>query len=112
MLGIDSPKFAPETWLSDVSDDASHYGKRAEWSKTWFARFFTAGSDEKAFAAFGLLLECVDRRFWVWKDDVQATASTSFSARRSAFLAQSLVLFRKALRRMKNPCSRNSLVPK
>lgn len=99
MLGIDVPSFAPGTWLHQVNDYASRYRKRAEWSRTWFDRFLAAESEDEAFAAFGLLLECIDRRFWGLKNETGATTSTPISVRRSAFLIQNLDEIQRTIKR-------------
>lgn len=55
------------SWLMDVARNALKNNKRNEWAKVWFGRFEQMESRLEAWAFFRLLLQCVDRRYWVWE---------------------------------------------
>ena len=59
-----------ETWVVDVSREALLRWEKNAWAKTWFTRFLSDDDDIKSWAAFRLVLECVDRRFSLWKQQV------------------------------------------
>jgi hypothetical protein len=90
LLGLTIPQTQPETWLSDVAELATQYQNVDCWGREWFDRFVTAEADAHAFSAFKLLLECVDRRFWTWKETLIAGRSEPISTRRAAFLNQNI----------------------
>ena len=59
-----------ETWFDRVAERAYVYWQTDNWSKHWFERFFNVKNNIHAWAAFRLLLRCVDRRFWTWQDEL------------------------------------------
>lgn len=60
-----------ETWLDRVAAKAYLYWQTDNWAKYWFKRFLTIENNTHAWAAFRLLLKCVDRRFWTWQDELR-----------------------------------------
>ncbi|HEX9735307.1 MAG TPA: hypothetical protein VGG06_25345 [Thermoanaerobaculia bacterium] len=56
----------PECWLTRVADKALDNWRRNQWAQHQYSRFLAAEDDIHAWAAFRLLLLCVDRRFWRW----------------------------------------------
>ncbi|MFM0083845.1 hypothetical protein P0D72_33970 [Paraburkholderia sediminicola] len=56
-----------------------------------------AKADVTAFSAFKLLLECIDRRFWIWWEEVVSRLDTPLCARRNAFLRQGIGSIKKAI---------------
>lgn len=59
-----------DTWVNKVAEDSLQQWKKNNWAKTWFKHFLTDEDDTKAWAAFRLFLECVDRRFDLWKQEI------------------------------------------
>lgn len=57
----------PDTWVRVLVNTSFHRWQRNRWAKHWFQRFLTVEDDQNAWAAFRLLLRCVDRRFWRWQ---------------------------------------------
>lgn len=58
----------PVGWVADVVGRARrryHYDASA---RHWFDQFLVVDGEVEAWAAFRLLLKCVDRRFWTWVD--------------------------------------------
>ena len=51
-------KFALRNWRSD------------HWARTWFGRFLTEPSNDRALASFRLFLSCADSRFSLWCDEI------------------------------------------
>ncbi len=60
----------PNTWLATVAKKASHYYQMNTWAKAWFIRFLSDENDIRSWAAFRLFLECVDRRYYFWKQEI------------------------------------------
>jgi hypothetical protein len=98
MLDMDIQQFEEETWLGEVSRMARDYRDTNKWAKEWFSRFLSAHDDLHAFAAFRLMLQCVDRRFWTWWEDRQIKGATEISARRNAFLMHGIGRIRNAIK--------------
>ena len=81
---LESVPLHPEGWLHAVRDRARHHLDRDRWAQEWFYRFASNPDAESSFAAFRLFLCCVDRRYWIWKDD--KLRSISLSSVRQQFL--------------------------
>jgi hypothetical protein len=99
LLGLALPQADTDTWLSDVVEVAARYRDLDRWSRVWLTRFVYATDDASAFSAFKLLLECIDRRFWVWSEELIASLDTPLSATRHAFLHQSIGNIKQAIER-------------
>lgn len=82
---LDSVHFHPEGWLHEVQRLARRHLERDRWAQEWFRRFVARHDTDEAFAAFRLFLRCVDRRYWVWKDEV--LKGTRLSQERQRYLA-------------------------
>ncbi len=59
----------PQSWITTVAEKALACYKKNSWAKHWFKKFLNDEDDEIAWACFKLFLKCVDRRYWMWKDD-------------------------------------------
>ncbi|NUA25969.1 hypothetical protein [Cupriavidus basilensis] len=97
LLDLPVPPAQADTWLSDVVEVAMRYRDLDRWGQVWLTRFVCAGDDVTAFSAFKLLLECADRRLWIWWEELVARLDTPLSARRDAFLRQSIGSIKKAI---------------
>ena len=64
-----------DTWVVSVAKESLHHWRKNLWAKTWFGRFLTEKDDIKSWAAFRLFLECIDRRYYFWKQQVVDTAN-------------------------------------
>ena len=73
---LESVQLHPEGWLHAVQDRARRCLDRDRWAQEWFRRFAISQSTEESFAAFRLFLRCVDRRYWIWKNDVIRSANS------------------------------------
>lgn len=67
---LESIQLHPEGWLHKIREQARRHLYRNRWAQRWFRRFAASPNTEESFAAFRLFLRCVDRRYWIWKDDV------------------------------------------
>ncbi len=76
-----------ETWFDQVVAKACLYWQSDTWAKYWFERFLSIPNDTHAWAAFRLLLKCVDRRFWIWQHELRTSVPCCGDVqRRFAFL--------------------------
>jgi hypothetical protein len=60
----------PKSWLNDVAIKACKWWKSNQWAKHWFTKSLEEHDTVKAWASFKLFLKCVDRRFWIWRDEL------------------------------------------
>ena len=60
-------------WLDVVSKRSEIIKQSDLWARHWYRQFICSEDDITAWAAFRLLLRCVDRRFWYWKMSVENT---------------------------------------
>ncbi|CAK8712104.1 MAG: hypothetical protein CDV28_10229 [Candidatus Electronema aureum] len=58
------------SWLHDCARKAKIIHERNQWAHHWFERFITHEETLQAWAAFRLFLRCVDRRFWLWGEEM------------------------------------------
>jgi len=56
------------SWVGNVITTAKTRYQKNMWAKEWFKRFIESNDEIEAWAAFNLFLECVDRRFLLWKE--------------------------------------------
>jgi len=97
-LFIQNKKPYPETWKDRVIAKACFYWQINKWAKHWFKRFLTAESDVDAWAAFRLLLRCVDRRFWLWQEDIRLSIANGEDRNdRIVFLAKNRDILRNSI---------------
>jgi len=81
------PRPLPENWVGQLLQTAQQRQDRNHWAKHWFTQFLTHEEDVGAWAAYRLLLRCVDRRFWFWREKLETTVDTTYySPRRKTFL--------------------------
>lgn len=57
-----------ESWRQTLIRLSIARWKQNSWAKHWFKQFCEASDSVDAWSAFRLFLRCVDRRFWLWKD--------------------------------------------
>ncbi|WPD24953.1 MAG: hypothetical protein SD837_10380 [Candidatus Electrothrix scaldis] len=58
------------SWLHDCARKAKMVHERNQWAHHWFERFVMHEETLQAWAAFRLFLRCVDRRFWLWGEEM------------------------------------------
>ncbi|MBN1458946.1 MAG: NACHT domain-containing protein [Armatimonadetes bacterium] len=54
-------------WVAAVAQSAHERRDRDSYARHWYGQFLSETEPDKAWAAFRLFLQCVDRRFWLWK---------------------------------------------
>ncbi len=59
-----------ESWIRDRAEVATYAHQRNQWAKHWFRIFLVHEDDLRSWAAFRLFLRCVDRRFWLWGQEM------------------------------------------
>jgi hypothetical protein len=74
-------------WLTTVRSQAARWARANAHARHWYGRFIGAPSDLDAWAAFRLLLRCVDKRIWLWKAAVDAEQTAPPSEDRRVFFA-------------------------
>jgi hypothetical protein len=97
LLDGDVGEFANMTWLDEVRDVAIRYRNANAWATKWFNLFVNAPDDDHASAAFGLMLECLDRRFWTWWK-APPERIRDLPAHRKAFLIQNIGRIKRKIR--------------
>lgn len=81
----------PDTWMRDLVDASLERWQRNSWAKHWFRRFLTVQDNVEAWAAFRLLLRCVDQRFWLWHPQIVAEVGNDvMPSNRAPFLEDNL----------------------
>jgi hypothetical protein len=88
---IRSIQLHPEGWLHEVRRLALRHLERDRWAQEWFRQFVVRTDAEGSFAAFRLLLRCVDRRYWVWKKSVIDGGRLTEGKRRYLSINQELI---------------------
>jgi hypothetical protein len=74
-------------WVDSAVAVAQQRRKMDKSARHWFGQFVNANDDVHAWAGFRLFLQCVDRRFWVWRSELECAAPATFSDKRKRFLA-------------------------
>jgi hypothetical protein len=64
----------PDTWRKRLVDISMERWQRNSWAKHWFREFLTQSDRVMAWRGFRLFLQCVDKRFWLWKEKLIAEA--------------------------------------
>lgn len=59
----------PNTWKKRIVDISLIRWQTNSWAKHWFKCFMNTDERVIAWSYFKLFLLCVDRRFWLWKDN-------------------------------------------
>lgn len=75
------------SWLMDVANLAQACSKRNLWARVWFAKFIAEMDRVKAWSAFRLFLRCVDKRFWMWGDELLEGVTDLPGWKRDAYTA-------------------------
>lgn len=67
----------PDTWRKLLVDISMERWQRNSWAKHWFREFLNQGDRVMAWRGFRLFLQCVDQRFWLWKEQLITDASSA-----------------------------------
>lgn len=93
-------KTEPDPWIKDLLRTSLRRWQTNAWAKHWFRRFLIIDDSVAAWAAFRLLLQCVDSRFWLWQQDIQSEVGNSTQLeKRIAFLKDNLDTIEKKIRK-------------
>jgi hypothetical protein len=98
MSGESASTFDDDTWLYAVNEKATYYRNHLAWAKEWYARFLSDSSNDVAFSSFTLLLECVDRRFWIWRQAIENACSAPVREERLTFIERNIRKLQKAIK--------------
>lgn len=93
---LESVEVHPEGWLHEIRKWARQHLERDRWGQEWFRRFVESPSTEESFAAFRLFLRCVDRRYWIWGNDI--LKRTRLKSGRRIYLAANRDRIEKAIK--------------
>lgn len=85
----------PNTWVKQILTTSIHRWQSNNWAKHWYHRFLSTDDNVNAWAAFRLLLQCVDTRFWFWYKEFEASSNNMSDARTMFFRENSNVLSEK-----------------
>ncbi|HEY9772150.1 MAG TPA: hypothetical protein V6C71_27200 [Coleofasciculaceae cyanobacterium] len=66
----------PDTWRKRLVEISMERWQRNSWAKHWFREFLTQGDRVMAWRGFRLFLQCGDKRFWLWKEELIGEASS------------------------------------
>jgi len=89
----------PDTWLRKLAKTSKQRWDRNTWAKHWFRRFLTVEDDVTAWASFRLFLQCIDTRFWFWRQDSEAAVGDgNVGVQRRMFLRDNMESIRKSIR--------------
>lgn len=81
----------PDTWIKDLLEYSRQLWQRNDWATHWFRRFLNTGDNVTAWTSFRIFLQCVDSRFWHWRQQIEAKVLESdFTKRRFDFLESNL----------------------
>lgn len=72
----DIAKNQPDTWRKLSMDISVERWQRNSWAKHWFGEFLDREDRIMAWRGFKLFLQCVDKRFWLWKEKLITEASS------------------------------------
>jgi hypothetical protein len=78
---------APCSWVLRVRKAAAERAARNAAARHWYARFIACPDRDEALAAWLLLLQVVDRRFWSWRRTVEAAVGGAQDLRHAHFAA-------------------------
>lgn len=71
-------------FLAEVAEIAFDRIRRNRWARHWFREFLVRADEVRSWAAMRLALRCIDRRFYLWSDDMIETLTSASERRRSA----------------------------
>ena len=81
----------PDTWIKDLLELSCQLWQQDKWAMHWFSHFLSTIDDVTAWASFRLFLQCVDSRFWHWRQQVETESfESNFLKERYKFLEDSL----------------------
>jgi len=69
----------PNNWRKGIINISLNRWQRNSWAKQWFNRFMNTTDRVMAWSYFRLFLRCLDRRFWLWKDNIIDNTSSDSS---------------------------------
>lgn len=76
------------TWRSELVDIGLNRWRQNAFAKYWFRQYLEIENDINAWGAFRIFLTCVDRRYWIWREQIiEATAEKSWHPNRVRFLS-------------------------
>jgi hypothetical protein len=80
------------SWVKKLLRSSLKRWEENSWAKYWYTRFLNAEDDVTAWAAFRLFRQCVDSRFWFWKDTIERNDENQGDClnRRRVFLADNI----------------------
>ncbi len=108
-----SPREYSSIWLDGVAKRAESVKQSDLWAKHWYRQFICAEDDIIAWAAFRLLLQCVDRRFWYWKHtEEDSFRETNIFQKRIPFLMDNQSELKKAIVKNEGAYEKNFLCQK
>ncbi len=58
------------TWVEKLLPQIKYYHYRNQWARHWYNRFLIVSDNDEAFACFQLFLKSVDRRCFLWMDEI------------------------------------------
>lgn len=61
----------PKTWLEHIATKSLDRFNKDIYAKHWFNKFLNEKDNIEAWRSFRLFLHCVDRRFWVWGNELE-----------------------------------------
>jgi hypothetical protein len=69
----------PNNWRKGIINISLNRWQRNSWAKQWFNRFMNTTDRVMAWSYFRLFLRCLDRRLWLWKDNIIDNTSSDSS---------------------------------
>ncbi|MBN1875695.1 MAG: NACHT domain-containing protein [Anaerolineae bacterium] len=101
---------APDTWIKQILEISTHRWQLNAWAKHWYQRFLNIDDAIQAWAAFRLLLQCIDTRFWFWYKDLKLNAMLHND--RLAFLEENENLLTERIKKNEENLKRHFLTQK
>ena len=92
----------PKTWVRDISEKSLDRFRNNKWAKDWYLRFLESEDDERAWEYYQLFLQCVDRRYYLWRNDMEQVNLKNFSRRKKNHLIANKDVIKKALKENEN----------
>lgn len=107
-------KSESEVWFDRVVENSLMYYNTKKWTEHWFRRFTQEKDDTKSWAAFRLLLKCVDIRFWnLWEESSkERNLSNNECYHRYYFLESNINFIRNAVNKNQEDMTKKFLANK
>uniref|UniRef100_B8HS68 NACHT domain-containing protein n=1 Tax=Cyanothece sp. (strain PCC 7425 / ATCC 29141) TaxID=395961 RepID=B8HS68_CYAP4 len=81
----------PDGWMKDLLEYSRQHWQRNNWAMHWYRCCLNTRDDVTAWTSFRLFLQCVDTRFWFWRQQVEVEYfETDFYKNFSVFLKDNL----------------------